>query len=169
MIMLGMFFGYRFLSKAASQIHPLLGGAVILIWMMFVFWAHLVNSLMHAILLKDAIARHTLTKRQKWDGLIAIIYVSLSVIFVVTGLLMGQTNFVWAGVLLFGTLLAASHVACNRLPGMLVYGGITLYTTTCAMLTALGVGKMIWPAVMVLFLSTWLSLVSYLNQDADDE
>lgn len=168
MIMIGMFIGYRFVSKAASQIHPMLGGAVVLLWMLFVFWAHIVNSLMHAILLKDPIARHTLSPRQKWDGLIAASYISLAVILVVTGLLMDQTNLMKAGLLSFGTLLAASHIACNRMPGMIVYGGITLFATASIILTAIGIGSLFWLAVMVLFLSTWLSFISYLNQDAED-
>jgi hypothetical protein len=50
---------------------------------------------------------------------------------------------------------------------MLVYGGITLFSTICIALNSLGVGKFIAPAVVVLFLSTWLSFITYLNQDAD--
>lgn len=168
MIMVGMFIGYKFVSKAATQIHPILGGVVVVAWMFFVFWAHIVNSLMHAILLKDSIARHTLTPRQKWDGLIAAGYISLAVILVVTGLLIDETNLMKAGLLSFGTLLAASHVACNRLPGMLVYGGITIFTTCSIVFTAMGIDSLFWLSVMILFLSTWLSFISYLNQDADD-
>ena len=168
MMFIGMFIGYKFVSRAAAQIHPLLGGAVVLLWMLFVFWAHIVNSLMHAILLKDSVARHTLTPRQKWDGLIAISYLVLAVLLVLTGLAIKENNMIKSGLLAFGTLLAASHVACNRLPGMLVYGGIACFATCAIALTAIGNHSLFWPAVTALFISTWLSFIGFLNQDADE-
>jgi tetratricopeptide (TPR) repeat protein len=164
-LIIGLYLGYRLGRSVLSQVHPLLGVAVIVLYLGLCFGTFLAPGIGNGLLLKDRFARHALTGREKLDGLV------VSGLFF-GGILLAGVGFGFEMILLAylgcGMLIAsvpAAMVARNLAKkGQLVFGGIAalvMVGTVHSWYAYREVGEMISGvgsiALLAVMLSTWLT------------
>ncbi|BDS06672.1 hypothetical protein NT6N_17120 [Oceaniferula spumae] len=168
-IIIGIYLAFRFLRGFLTTVHPILGAAVGLLFIFFVFGSWIANGLGHFIILKDRTARMALVPSEKRDAWAVGGVLCLGILLVIAGVTVGPLGLAMGGACLMLSAIPASRVFLNgSLVGQLIFGGAALVAYGCAvgvMLT--GEATYLNVAVIVCFISTWLGLVPSLNKDAD--
>ncbi len=100
LIIIGIIFGFRILRALAANVHPLLIIPLALVYYLFLFGTWLAGGLANFLLLKDPVARLSLDRGEKTEGLVV-------------------------GLLFFGGLLALiGGVAASMIPIALIGGAL---------------------------------------------
>ncbi len=68
MILIGGFVAYRLLHGYLKTTSPALASALVVAWVLLVFWSHLARGLSGFLLLLDRFARQSLDRREFWEG-----------------------------------------------------------------------------------------------------
>jgi len=180
-IMIGIYVAFKFGRAILANIHPALAGVLLIVYLLFAFWTFLANGIGHFILLKDPIARLSLTKREKLDGLFVGGGFILGIILGLSGYIMG----------LFPLAIFGAGIALSSIPWSKVFlnnskVGKAIFTAIAVlviMFTLIGIGTsasinstepngaasfsgVLILGVILSFGSTWLALIPGLvNED----
>lgn len=132
LIVIGIYLAFRFGRVLLAAVHPLAAVPLIVAYLLFVFGSWLAGSLGHLLLLKDRVARLSLTRMEMLDGL-----VGGGLFLAGTGVLIaGVTVLPLAFAFLGGAMMAAAvpggMVFDNESPvGRVVFGLIALLVLGC--------------------------------------
>jgi tetratricopeptide (TPR) repeat protein len=112
LILLGIFIAFRFGKALLSAIHPLAAVPLVVAYLLFAFGGWLANGLGHCLLLKDPLARLSLNRQEKLDGLL------------VGGLFFGGLPLLVLGVTVLpaGLAFLGGAMMAAAVPGSLVCG-----------------------------------------------
>lgn len=69
-IIIGIYLAYRFGRVMLDQVHPLAAAGLVVLYLFFAFGSWLANGIGNFLLLKDPVARMSLNRREKIDGLV---------------------------------------------------------------------------------------------------
>ncbi|MEJ6578545.1 MAG: tetratricopeptide repeat protein [Akkermansiaceae bacterium] len=173
-LIIGIYLAYRFGRAMLSQIHPALGVALVIVYLLFVFGSFIAPGIGNFLILRDPLARLTLDQREKWDGMAVgglffsgILFTCLGGLFDLTGLLF------FGGACMVATVPAAMIFRNYERKGQLLFGGIAAFTLATGLLclvNSLTVGDptagradtMITFSMLGVFLSTWFTGMSSL-------
>lgn len=169
-LILGLYFGFKIGRGLLTLVHPLLGVAVLVLYLGLCFGTFLAPGIGHGLLLKDRFARHALTSREKIDGVLVGGLFFGGIFLAAIGLLIEIPILAYLGLGMLVASVPASVVARNlSRPGQLVFGGIGalaivgalhswfFYRETGEVISGLG-----GLALVAAALSTWLTAVSSL-------
>lgn len=168
-IIIAIYVAFRFLRGFLSSVHPVLGAAVGLLFIFFVFGSWIANGLGHFIILKDRKARMALKPAEKRDALAVGGVMSVGLLLVIAGVTIAPLGLAMGGAALMLSAIPASRVFLNdSVPGRIIFGGAAAvaYGSAIAAIVT-GSSSYLNIAVIVCFLSTWLGLVPSLNKGSD--
>lgn len=135
LIIIGLYIAYRFGRAALAAIHPLAAVPLIVAYILFCFGAWLANGLGHFLLLKDPLARLTLSPSEKRDGLLVGSLFFGGMIILIAGVTVLPIGFAFLGGALMAAAVPGGLVFNNpSSKGRLLFGAITLITITCGIL-----------------------------------
>ncbi|MCW1920947.1 tetratricopeptide repeat protein [Luteolibacter arcticus] len=179
LIIIGIFIAFRFGRMLLTAIHPLAAVPLIIVYMMFVFGSWLASGLGHFLLLKDPLARLSLTRSEKLDGALVG-----GLFFIGLALLICGVTFLPIGVALLGGAMMAAAVpgsmVCDNpsTKGRVVFGVITTMMLICGAILCwrtfgrlpgeelIGDQDVLYVAVasIGLFITTWIGGIPSLRQ-----
>ncbi|MEM7700182.1 MAG: tetratricopeptide repeat protein [Verrucomicrobiota bacterium] len=126
-IIIGAYVAYRLLEATLSKINPILGMAVVLIWLLLIFWIWLAPGFGNFLIAMDRNARHALSGPEKRLGWAIGGTVIGGIALLLGALVSGNISF---GLLGAGLLCAAMPVSLifdnESSLGRVVFGGATL-------------------------------------------
>jgi tetratricopeptide (TPR) repeat protein len=135
LIVIGLYIAYRFGRAVLAAIHPLAAVPLIVAYLLFCFGAWLANGLGHFLLLKDPLARLTLSPSEKRDGLLVGGLFFGGMILLIAGVSVLPIGFAFLGGALMGAAVPGGMVFDNSsTKGRLLFGAITLVIITCGAL-----------------------------------
>jgi len=135
LIIICLYIAYRFGRVALAAIHPLAAVPLIVIYLLFCFGAWLANGLGHFLLLKDPLARLTLSSSEKRDGLFVGSLFFGGMILLVAGVSFMPIGFAFLGGALMGAAIPGGMVFDNPSKnGRLLFGVITCVIIACGAL-----------------------------------
>jgi tetratricopeptide (TPR) repeat protein len=180
LIILGIFIAFRFGKALLTAIHPLAAVPLVVAYLLFAFGGWLASGLGHFLLLKDPLARLSLNRSEKLDGLL------------VGGLFFGGLPLLVLGVtvlpaglaFLGGAMMAAAvpgSLVCNNpsLKGRIVFGLITATVVSCGAIIcfhglrkAAGepllnetTGPLFTLGILAVAITTWIGAIPSLRQE----
>lgn len=169
-LILGLYFGFKIGRELLSLVHPLLGVAVLVLYLGLCFGTFLAPGIGHGLLLKDRFARHALTRREKIDGVLVGGLFFGGIFLAAVGLVVEIPLLAYLGLGMLVASVPSSVVARNlSKPGQLVFGGIAalalvgalhswfFYRETGEVISGLGAMALVAAA-----LSTWMTAISSL-------
>jgi len=166
-MMVGLFIAFKFGRTILAQIHPALSVILVVVYLLFAFWTILADGIGHFILLKDRLARLTLNKKEKLDGLFVGGGVFLGAILALVGFILKVHPVAFIGAALVMGSIPWSSVFLNKSkPGKIIYlvagAGVYLLGIGAAIMAyseiELSTGMMSM-ALLISFASTWISLI----------
>lgn len=168
-IAIGIYLAFRFARGFLSAVHPLLGAAVAVVYVLFVFGSWIASGIGHFIILKDPLARLTLNGDEKKDAWAVGGMFMCGLVMVLCGVTFLPLFVAVAGATLLASTIPASRIFLNYSKwGKVVFSSITVVIYCCAV-SILTTGDYM-PAGLALLLSfgsTWLSLIRGLYQSVD--
>lgn len=170
LLIIGLYLGYRVGRAALDQIHPVLGGVVVLAYLLLVFGTFLAPGIGNGLLLKDRLARLALTAREKWDGLLVAGLFFGGMALAALGFALALDFLIFLGCGMLVGAIPSSLVARNlSKTGQLLFSGVVALALLGAIHSWMGYqqgGELISDlglmAVVSAALSTWLSSVDSL-------
>jgi len=168
-IIIGIYVAFKFLRGFLATVSPILGAAVGILFIFFVFGSWIANGLGHFIILKDRTARMALVSAEKRDGWAVGGVLCFGLLLVLYGVLVGPLGVAMGGAALMLSAIPASRVFTNgSMAGRFVFGGVAIVAYVCAVCAIFtGESMYLTAAVTVCFISTWLGLVPSLNKGLD--
>lgn len=176
LIVIGLYVGFRFGHTLLEKVHPLAAVALLAVYLLFAFWSWLASGIGHFLLLKDRLARLSLTGREKLDGLFVGGGFFAGLLLLVLGVTVLPGPWVFLGGALMAGAIPASMVFVNdSKQGRLVFGALALVVYGAgAMITARGMlGLESMPGLLTVGLlaavgGTWLGMVPGLRSGAEE-
>ena len=174
LIIIGIFVIYKLFRSVAEQIHPLLVAAVVLAWFMVIFGSHLAGAFGHLLTTLDRTARLSLTRAEKFDGLLTGGLFVGGLVITILGYLVLPVPWRLGGMLLIAASLPAAHIILNESKaGRLVFGGFVLAALVSFVavahigITMPGTKAPAWTFYtgLVCMLSTWLTSIPALRKN----
>jgi tetratricopeptide (TPR) repeat protein len=178
LIIIGLIFGFRIVRNIAAAIHPLLVIPVVLIYYLFLFGTWLAGGLANFLILRDPIARMSLDRGEKVEGLAVGTLFLGGLLLMIGGVASGFMPLAIAGVTMMVAAIPATLVFTNpSILGRAIFG--------CAMVAILGLGTMVvldqaahptqkvgsgesgammGAAIMIALATTWVSMVPALRK-----
>lgn len=137
LIIIGIYLAFRFGRAALAAIHPLAAVPLIVAYLLFAFGGWLASGLGHFLLLKDPLARLSLKRAEKLDGLLVGGLFFGGLLLLLLGVTVLPTGLAFLGGAMMGAAVPGSLVCDNpSVKGRLVFGASTL--------TVVGCGFMVW-------------------------
>ena len=168
-LIIGIYLIYRLGRSALEKIHPGLGVAVMVLYLLFVLGAFIAPGIGHFLLLKDKLARLSLDAREKWDGIIVGGLFFGGILITAIGALISIEGLVFVGGSWVVATVPAALVFRNySRNGQFLFGGIALFAIITG-LTCLyhsltfgdpfagRAGSMIGISLLGVVLSTWFA------------
>lgn len=135
LIIIGLYIAYRFGRAALAAIHPLAAVPLIVAYLLFCFGAWLANGLGHFLLLKDPLARLTLSPSEKRDGLFVGSLFFGGMMVLIAGVTILPIGFAFLGGALMGAAVPGGMVFDNpSKKGRLIFGATTFVIIACGAL-----------------------------------
>ena len=164
-LIIGLYLGYRVGRELLAKVHPLLGVAVIVLYLGLCFGSFLAPGIGSGLLLKDRLARLALSTREKWDGLLVSVLFMGGLLIAIIGFVAGLSFAAYLGSGMLVASVPATLVVRNLAKqGQLLFGGITLFVILGALHSwyeqpftgelISGIGAF---ALLAAMLSTWLT------------
>jgi len=134
-IIIGIYLGYRFGVVLLENVHPLAAIPLIAGYLLFAFGGWLASGLGNFLLLKDPVARLSLNRREKLDGLTIGGLFFGGLIVLIAGALFFPLHVTLLGMALMGAAIPASLIFGEVSPtGCRLFTAITLGVITCSIL-----------------------------------
>ena len=178
MILIGLVFGFKIVRALAAAVHPLLALLVVIVYYMFLFGTWLSSGIANFLILKDPVARLSLDRSEKAEGIaIGLLFLG-GLLAVAAGAATGILPVAVAGGTMMIAAIPASMVFTNEsLKGRFVFGACMAAILILGSIVAidmaanpnidLGEGKSS-PAfgfmVLIAMGSTWLGMVPALRK-----
>lgn len=179
-IVIGLYLGFRFGHALLSAVHPLAAAALLTVYLLFAFWGWLASGIGHFLLLKDPVARLSLTTREKFDGLAVGGGFLGGLLLLVLGVMVLPLGVAFFGGALMAGAVPASMVFVNDSKlGRLVFGALACLVYAAgivilvqgqlgmAPLDGLG-GRLFGLGILGAIGSTWLAMVPGLRSGAEE-
>ena len=180
LIIIGILIAFRFGRMLLAAVHPLAAVPLVIAYLMFVFGSWLASGLGHFLLLKDPLARLSLTRSEKLDGLLVggLFFIGLVLLF--CGVTFLPTGVALLGGAMMGAAVPGSLVCDNpSAKGRVVFGLITTMVLVCgAILCWKTLGRLpgekligdeealyVVGANVGVFLTTWIGGMPSLRQE----
>ena len=178
MIIIGLVVGFKIVRKIAEAVHPLLALLVIVVYYLFLFGTWLSSGIANFLILKDSVARMSLDREEKVEGLVIGFLFFVGLISLAVGAAMGMLPLAVAGGTMMVAAIPASLVFTNAsTKGRVVFGTCMTAVLALGAFVALdmaanptidlGEGKS-GPAfgfmVLIAMGSTWLAMVPSLRK-----
>lgn len=178
LIVLGLVFGFRVVRMIAAAIHPLAVVPVVLIYYIFLFGTWLSSGIANMLILKDPVARMSLDREEKIEGVVIGLLFPGGLGLVIGGVASGMLPLAIAGGTMMMAAIPASLVFTNSSgKGRMVFGACMLAVLGLGGFVAfdqalhpgqeLGEGKSGSAFLLTLLItmgSTWLSMVPSLRR-----
>jgi tetratricopeptide (TPR) repeat protein len=137
LIIIGIYLAFRFGRALLAAIHPLAAVPLIVAYLLFAFGGWLASGLGHFLLLKDPLARLSLNRQEKLDGLAVGGLFFIGLLLLLLGVTVLPTGLAFLGGAMMAAAVPASLVFDNpSLKGRIVFG--------LTALTVVGCGFMVW-------------------------
>lgn len=167
LIVIGIYLAFRFGRVLLAAIHPLAAVPLVIAYLLFVFGSWLANGLGHFLLLKDRLARLSLTRSEKIDGAVVGGLFLGGMVVLTSGLTVLPVPFAILGGAMMAAAIPAGMVFDNESPrGRLVFGALALTVLVCgvgAFVLKLGgssdgdlSGSLLAVGALAALASTWL-------------
>ncbi|MES2660307.1 MAG: tetratricopeptide repeat protein [Verrucomicrobiota bacterium] len=181
-IIIGLIFGFKIVKALAAAVHPLLVLPVVILYYAFLFGTWLSNGLANFLILKDPVARMSLDRGEKIEGLtVGSLFLGGLVVFI-AGMAASLMPVAVAGGAMMVAAIPATLIFTNSsVVGRLLFGGCLLAILGLGAHVALDVaahanqkvgmgesaGSLSY-AILIAFGTTWLSMVPALHQKKSD-
>jgi tetratricopeptide (TPR) repeat protein len=130
---IGGFIAYRVLYKTLSTTAPALAWTLVAAWLLLVFWSALSRGVGSFFMLFDRSARHSLARRERWEGGLVGAMVGLAIMCLGFGVLLRWEFAVAAlGLFLGATPVSAAFTNDHHI-GRWLYGAVTAFCVICAL------------------------------------
>ena len=165
LIVIGIYVAFRFGRVLLAAIHPLAAVPLVIAYLLFAFGSWLANGLGHFLLLKDPLARLSLTRSEKLDGAVVGGLFLGGIALLIAGLTVLPVAFAFLGGAMTAAAIPGGMVFDNESPkGRLVFGALALTVLACGagafFLTLPGsggeAGGLIGIGALAAMASTWL-------------
>jgi tetratricopeptide (TPR) repeat protein len=177
-IIIGLVIGFKFLRVLAAAVHPLLVIPVLIAYYAFMFGTWLSNGLANFLILKDPVARMSLDRGEKLEGLaVGTLFFGGLLVFI-GGMVAGMKPASIAGGTMMVAAIPSTLIFTNEsIIGRFLFGACTLAILGLGAHAALnvasqkaGIGESasISYAILIAFGTTWLSMVPSLHQRKSD-
>lgn len=178
LIIIGLIIGFKIARSLAASIHPLLVIPVVIVYYTFVFGTWLSNGLANFLILKDPVARMSLDRREKMEGLaVGTLFLGGLLIFV-GGMATGLIPVAIAGGTMMVAAIPSTLIFTNEsIVGQFVFaacalaifglGGHAVLDLANHADQKLGMGasaSSLGCAILIAFGTSWLSLVPALHK-----
>jgi Tfp pilus assembly protein PilF len=177
LIVIGLYLAFKFGRVLLAEIHPLAVVPLVIAYLLFVFGSWLANGLGHFLLLKDRLARLSLTTSEKLDGAVVGGLFFSGAVLLAAGFTVLPVPFALLGGTLMAAAIPAGMVFDNESPmGRLVFGGLALLALGCGTFAAVWdltkspavaadspSGTLLTVGALAVFASTWLGGVHSLT------
>lgn len=181
MFIIGLFVAYRFGVVILESLHPLAAIPLIVAYLLFVFGSFLANGLGCFLILKDRLARLSLTRFEKIEGLAVGGLFFSGLIVLILGVTTLPTPIAFIGAALMGAAVPTSMIFRPATPlGKWVFGGLSFAAIVCAVAAQFQLappgGEFLFTekgsnlldvTLVVVVGSTWLSMVPALVRNDD--
>ncbi|HEY1123716.1 MAG TPA: hypothetical protein VGE67_19015, partial [Haloferula sp.] len=132
LILVGIFIAFRFGRALLAAVHPLAAVPLVIVYMLFAFGSWLASGLGHFLLLKDPLARLSLNRKEKLDGLVVGGLFFTGLLLLVLGVTVLPEGLAFLG----GAMVAASvpgSMVCDNpsVKGRVVFGLMALTILGC--------------------------------------
>jgi len=133
LIIIGIYLGYRFGVVLLQNVHPLAAVPLIAGYLLFAFGGWLASGLGSFLLLKDPLARLTLTRQEKLDGITVGGLFFGGLLVLITGALFFPLHVTFLGMALMGAAIPASLIFGEvSALGQKIFSAVTLAVVACA-------------------------------------
>ena len=176
-IIIGLIFGFKIVRALAAAVHPVLVLPVVILYYAFLFGTWLSNGLANFLILKDPVARMSLDRGEKIEGLaVGSLFLGGLLVFI-GGMAASLMPVAVAGGTMMVAAIPATLIFTNAsIVGRLLFGGCTLAILGLGTHVALDVaahanqkvgmgesaGSLSY-AILIAFGTTWLSMVPALH------
>lgn len=138
LIIISLLIGFRIARTMAAAVHPLLVVLVILVYYLFVFGSWLSNGLANFFLLRDPIARLSLERSEKVEGITIAFLFFGGLAMLLSGFLLAIPVLTVSGTTFLAAALPASLIFTNpSVKGTVVFSAISLAILACGVSLAL--------------------------------
>ncbi len=179
-IFIGLYLGFKVGRSVLEQINPIAAGLLVVVYLFLVFGSYLASGIGSFLLLKDPLARLSLTTEEKKEGVFVGGGFILGVCLIIGGLAIGHIPVAFCGAALVAAGIPASLFFNNTSKkGRVVFGVAMLVVYSAAL--AILVDSFIHPeemsgwvaslgsaAAIAAFGSTWLAMVPSLRRGVDE-
>lgn len=174
LIILGLFLAYRLGRGILETIDTRLAVAFVILYLVFAFGTYLANGIGCFVLLKDKVARLTLTAREKREGLFVGGGFFLGLALIILSFFVYQPLAFLGGGLVLGCIPGGMFWDNDSKAGRLVFGLLMLVVYGCGLglfATVAGTGElgasgssMLTTALLSAFGATWLAMIPGLRR-----
>lgn len=179
LLVISLVVGFNIMKRVASAIHPLLVAPVVLVYYTFLFGSFLSNGLANFFMLKDPVARLSLDRSERIEGIAIGILVFGGLTGLVAGFLIPFHPLTAIGGTMLATALPASMLFTNpSTNGKAVFGLITCASLATGTVMAYDIfthpsreilaglaGNCMTAIIIMCAGSTWLSMVPSLREE----
>lgn len=175
-MMVGLYLAFKFGRVLLDKVHPALTVVLVILYLGFAFWTFFANGIGHFLLLKDPVARMSLNRKEKLDGLFVGGGLLIGIIIGAIGFLSGilPLTLIGGGFILGALPWSRVFINDSKL-GQKLYGlgGVAIYALAiigCGIAIAqysnpsLSTAPFIAVAIVISVGSTWAGLIPGLNK-----
>ncbi len=131
-IIIGIYLAFRFGRALLASVHPLAAVPLVIAYLLFCFGGWLASGLGHFLLLKDPVARLSLNRGEKCDGLLVGGLFFTGLVALIAGVTVLPLGVAFLGGALMGAAVPASLVFENpSLKGRVVFGLVAATVIVC--------------------------------------
>lgn len=179
LLIISLVVGFNIMKRVASAIHPLLVVPVVVVYYTFLFGSFLSNGLANFFMLKDPVARLSLDRSEKAEGIAVGILVFGGLLGLIAGFTIPLYPLAAIGGTMLATALPASMLFTNpSTKGKAVFGLITLASLATGAVMAFDIsthpgremlgglaGTCLTIIIVLCAGSTWLSMAPSLREE----
>jgi tetratricopeptide (TPR) repeat protein len=177
-IIIGLIFGFKIVKALAAAVHPVLVIPVVILYYAFLFGTWLSNGLASFLILKDPVARMSLDRGEKLEGIaVGTLFLGGLLVFVVGMVLSLMPVAVAGGVMMVAAIPASLIFTNEAIMGRFVFATCSLAILGLGAHVAIdlaghanqkvGMGESassLGYAILIAFGTTWLSMVPSLHK-----
>jgi tetratricopeptide (TPR) repeat protein len=180
LILLGIFIAFRFGKALLTAIHPLAAVPLVVAYLLFAFGGWIANGLGHFLLLKDPLARLSLNRQEKLDGLLVggLFFGGLPLL--VLGVTVLPAGLAFLGGAMMAAAVPGSLVCGNpSVKGRVLFGLITASVVTCGAIICIhgfrkeagepllndSTGPLFMLAILAVAITTWIGAIPALRRE----
>lgn len=181
-ILIGLVVGFRIVRNLAAAVHPLLVIPVVLIYYIFLFGTWLSGGIANFLILKDPVARLSLSRGEKIEGVTVGIFFFGGLLLLIGGVALNKIPLAVAGATLMVAAIPSTMVFTNpSATGRVVFGGCLLAILGLGSYVAFDLlthpgqkigegasGAAMGFALLIAMATTWLSMVPSLRKAKPD-